>query len=218
MMLEMAAPDPLRVMVADDHPIYRDGIVQALRLEAGVEVIAVCSRGDEALEAIRTLEPAVAVLDYRMPGADALAVVQQLAGTGSATRVLVLSAFTDGDVVVKTLEAGAAGFLAKESSRESICAAVREIARGGTVIGQEVQAGLAEQIRLGVSGRRPLLSDRETEILALLADGLSAPQIAERLIIGQATVKTHLHNLYEKLGVSDRAAAVAEAMRRGILR
>ena len=206
----------LRVVVAEDHPIYRDGVVQALR-DDGCEVVAVCARGDEAIEAIRAHVPEVAVIDHRMPGGGALEVLAALRAAGCPTRVLVLSALVEGDVVVQTLEAGASGYLAKESPRTEIRAAVREIASGGSVIGAELQGGLIEQIRRRAAPDLPQLSNREAEILALLAEGLSAPQIAEKLIIGQATVKTHLQHIYEKLGVSDRAHAVAEAMRRGVL-
>ena len=212
----MAASRAVQVVVADDHPIYRDGLVAAL-CEDGLEVVAVCSRGDDVIDAIVEHVPAVAVIDQRMPGADALGVIATLAARGCPTRILVLSAFAGGDIVIRTLEAGASGYLAKES-RGAICEAIRAVAAGETVIGSDLQGEVVEQIRQRAGADRPWLTAREIEILGLLAEGLSTVQIAQRLVIGQATVKTHLHHLYEKLDVSDRAAAVARAMRQGLLR
>ena len=207
---------PLRVIVADDHPIYREGVARAIAARDGLEVVAQCARGDEALARIRELGPHVAVIDYRMPGLDADGVLDGLGD--AATRVLVLSAVTEPADVVAVLERGAAGYLNKDADRQVIVEAVERIAAGGTVLAPEVQAAMVSHVRTQASRPTTLLSPREQEVLEFLAEGLSSPQIADRLIVSPTTIKSHLRNLYEKLGVNDRAAAVAEGMRRGLLR
>jgi two-component system, NarL family, nitrate/nitrite response regulator NarL len=208
---------PTRVLVADDHPIFREGVARAVGKRAGLELVAECGRGDEALERIRDVAPDVAVIDYRMPGLDADGVLEGLKEDSPPTRVLVLSAVTEAEHVLTVLELGAAGYLNKDSDRSVIVEAIERIAAGGTVMGPDAQAAMLERVRSGGAAASPL-TDREREVLALLAEGLTAPQIAERLVVGASTVKTHLKNLYAKLGVGDRAAAVAEGMRRGLLR
>jgi two-component system nitrate/nitrite response regulator NarL len=206
----------VRVLVADDHPVYLDGIASAIRSSDDMQLVASCADGGEALTEIRRLVPDVAVLDMKMPALGATEVLAAIEREALATRVLVLSAFADGPAVYDSLEAGAAGYLVKDASRARICDAIRAIAGGRTVLGESPQTGIASELR---SRRQTsVLTEREREILALLADGCSAPEISERLIVATSTVKTHLHHLYEKLGVTDRAAAVAEGMRRGMVR
>jgi two-component system, NarL family, nitrate/nitrite response regulator NarL len=207
----------VRVLVADDHPIFREGIARAVGNRDGLEVVAQCERGDEALERIREVRPDVAVIDYRMPGLDADGVLAGLSQDGPPTRVLVLSAVTEPDHVLAVLERGAAGYLNKDADRSAIVEAVERIAAGGTVMGPDAQAAMLGRVRAGAR-EVPLLTDREHEVLELLAEGLSAPAIATRLVVEPSTVKSHLKNLYAKLGVGDRAAAVAEGMRRGLLK
>jgi two-component system nitrate/nitrite response regulator NarL len=206
------------VLVADDHPIYREGIVRAIKDRDDLELVGEAGDGREALAAIDRLNPEVAVLDIRMPGLDGTQVLDAIRRDGVETEVLFLSAFTEPELAYRTVAAGARGFLSKESSRQEICDAIATIASGGTVFASEVQAGLVEEIqereRLGGALE---LSPREREVLDLIAEGLSAPEIGERINLSTTTVKSHLHRLYDKLGVSDRAAAVAEAMRRGLL-
>jgi two-component system, NarL family, nitrate/nitrite response regulator NarL len=206
------------VLVADDHPIYREGIVRAIKDRDDLELVGEAADGREALEQIERLRPSVAVLDIRMPGLDGTQVLDALHGDGGNTSVLFLSAFTEPELAYKTVAAGAKGYLSKESSRQEVCDAIATIAGGGTAFAPEVQAGLAAEIQERErTGGAPQLTDREREVLHLIADGLSAPEIGKRIHLSTTTVKSHLHSLYEKLGVSDRAAAVAEAMRRGML-
>ncbi|PRH80843.1 DNA-binding response regulator [Streptomyces solincola] len=210
-------PDRVRVVVADDHPLFREGISRALQLSGFVDVVGEAEDGREALERIRSERPEVAVLDLRMPGLDGIGVLHALVRDGLGTRVLLLSAFTDSAAVYRALEEGAAGFLTKDSRRADVVDAVRAIAQGGTVVPPDVAGGLAGEIRMRRSSDAPALSERERQVLNGMARGLSIPRIADELILGSSTVKTHAQRLYEKLGVSDRAAAVAEAMRRGLL-
>ena len=207
----------ITVVVADDHPLYRDGVVRALSASGQVDVVAEAGDGRAALAAIREHVPDVALIDYRLPELDGVAVVHAVNRDGLATRVVLVSAFTDSGVVYKALETGAAGFLPKDARREQIVDAVLACARGETVLPPEVATGLASEIRLRKQHDAPALTKREREILRLIADGKSLPTIAKELFVGVTTVKTHVQHLYEKLGVSDRAAAVASAMRRGLL-
>ncbi len=212
------APARVTVLIADDHPLFRDGIARAIRARPDLELVAEAEDGRTALERIRELVPAVAVLDLRLPGLDGLEVLNAVRRDGLATRVLTLSAAEDGALVFEAMSGGAAGYLSKRADRTAVCDAVAAVARGETVLEPGLQGGLLEEVRArGVAGTRPVLTPRETEILRLIADGLSAPDIARRLFLSTATVKTHIGHLYEKLGVSDRAACVAEAMRRGLL-
>jgi two-component system, NarL family, nitrate/nitrite response regulator NarL len=206
------------VLVADDHPIYREGIVRAIKDRDDLELVGKAADGREALEQIQRIAPSVAVLDIRMPGLDGTQVLDSLQRDGVDTWVLFLSAFTEPELAYKTVAAGAKGYLSKESSRQEVCDAIATIANGGTAFAPEVQAGLAAEIQERErTGGAPQLTDREREVLHLIADGLSAPEIGKRIHLSTTTVKSHLHSLYEKLGVSDRAAAVAEGMRRGLL-
>ena len=206
-----------RVVVVDDHPFFRDGLIRGLRQSGQLEVIGEAGDGREGLEVIRTAKPDVAVLDYQMPGLDGLAVVRAVARDGLPTKTLILSALTDSAVVFQALQEGANGFLSKESRRSQIVDAVLQVARGQTVVPPELTAGLADQIRLRAQPTGPVLSEREREVLRGFARGLSIPDLAAELYLAPSTVKTHTQRLYEKLGVSDRAAAVAEGMRRGLL-
>jgi two-component system, NarL family, nitrate/nitrite response regulator NarL len=207
----------IRVVVADDHPVYRDGIVRAVKERPELELVGEVATGTEALEMIAAVRPDVAILDMRMPGLEGRRLLKAIEREGIPTRVLFVSAYLDSETVFAAIGGGARGYLSKEAGRRQICEAVSAIARGETVLAPEVHAGLAREIQLRTRDDRPVLTPREQEVLKLTADGLSAADIGERLYLSPATVKTHLQHLYGKLGVSDRAAAVAEAMRRGLL-
>jgi two-component system nitrate/nitrite response regulator NarL len=207
----------VRVLVADDHPLFREALAETIEQRGELELVAKVASGREALRTIRDAPPEVAVLDMRMPDLDGMEVVDAVTRDELPTRVLLLSAFLDSALAYRALGAGAAGYLSKDSSGDRICEAIVAVARGETVLAPEVQAGVAREIRMRSEDERPALTAREREILRLTADGRSAPQIAEQLYLSPTTVRTHLQHLYEKLGVSDRAAAVAEAMRQRLL-
>lgn len=213
-----ANSDRVTVLVADDHPIYREGIVRAINERPDLELLGEAADGRQALELIRELSPEVAVLDIRMPGLDGTQVLSAIKRDGLAPEVLFLSAFMEPELAYRTVAGGAKGYLSKESSRTEVCEAIVTIARGGTALAGEAQAGLARAIQERERrGPRPRLSEREQQVLRLVAEGLSGPEIAREVKLSATTIKSHLHSLYDKLGVSDRAAAVAEAMRRGLL-
>jgi two-component system nitrate/nitrite response regulator NarL len=205
------------VVVVDDHPFFRDGVSRGLTLDGRVKVVGEAGNGRDGLEVIEREMPDVALVDFQMPDMDGAAVVHALRRDGIETRVLLVSAVTDGAVVFRALEEGAAGYLSKDSSRSDIIEAVLTVARGGTVVPANLASGLADQILLRSRQEAPVLSGREMEVLRGFARGLSIPQLARELYLAPSTVKTHTQRLYEKLGVSDRAAAVAAAMRLQLL-
>jgi two-component system nitrate/nitrite response regulator NarL len=212
-----AATEKVRVVVGEDHPLFRDGLVRALTSSGVVEVVAEADDGVAALALIKTHLPHVALLDYRMPGMDGAKVAAAVRQEDLPTRVLLLSAHDDSAIVFHALTEGAAGFLPKESTKTEIVRGVLDCAKGRDVVSPAIAAGLAGEIRRRGEARTPMLSPREREVLDLIAEGLSTPEIAAELYLAPSTVKTHLQRLYEKLGVGDRAAAVAAAMRRGLL-
>lgn len=206
----------VRVLLADDHPVYREGLVDAITERPALELVGEAADGGEALRLIATRSPDVALLDVKMQ-VDGPSVLKRLRAARSKTAVVFLSAYLDSALVYSALEAGAAGFLSKAAKRTAICDALERVARGEIVLSPETQTLLGQEIRLKQRSEHPSLTAREYEVLALAAEGLSASAIADRLFLSPATIKTHLAHLYDKLGVSDRAAAVAVAFRRGLL-
>lgn len=215
--LAFVTGEKVRVVVGDDHPMFRDGVVRALQSSDAIDVVAEADDGPAALAAIREHHPQVALLDYRMPGMDGSEVAAAVLRDALPTRVLLISAHDEAAIVYKALQDGAAGFLPKESSRSELVNAVLDCAKGRDVVAPSLAAGLAGEIRRRGDNDAPVLSPREREVLALIAAGGSIPAMAKDLFLAPSTVKTHVQRLYEKLGVNDRAAAVAEAMRRKLL-
>jgi len=207
----------VRVLAADGQPLYRDALARAIRERPELELVGQAGNGRDALEAIGAEQPDVAVIDRTLTGLSGEQVLNAVARDGLRTRVVLMAAQADPCEVYTALADGAAGYLTKQASARELCDAIAAVARGRTVLSPELQAGIAGEIRLRAPHDRPVMSDRERETLTLIAEGLSAPQIGRTLHLSTATVKTHLQHIYEKLGVSERAAAVAEAMRRGLL-
>ncbi|SDJ50691.1 two component transcriptional regulator, LuxR family [Frankineae bacterium MT45] len=203
--------------VIDDHPFFRDGITRGLVQSGRIKVVGEADGGRAGLDLLRSQRPDVAVVDYQMPDLNGIDVVRSAVRDELPTRILLLSAVTDPAVVYEAVQEGAAGYLSKDSQRSEIVEAVARVARGETVVPVEIAAGLVDQIRLRKTSAAPVLSERERQVLEGFARGLSVPQLAAELYLGASTVKTHTQRLYEKLGVSDRAAAVAAAMRLGLL-
>ena len=224
----MHAPDVARdtsrmasrvtVVLADDHPVYREGIARALHERADLELIAEAEDGHAALAAVRELQPDVALLDIRMPGLDGLDVLHAVVRDEIPTRVIFLSAFVEQEVIYEAVARGAAGYLSKRAGRDVICDALVSIARGDVAFSPEAQTALVAELQERTTEAGAVtLTPRERDVLRLTALGLSAPEIGRELSVSPATVKTHLKALYEKLGVADRAAAVAVAMRRRLI-
>ncbi len=213
----MSSSSPVTTVVADDHPIFLEGLLGGLRTRDDIEVVGHASDGGAALQLIRDLRPAVAVLDLRLPTLTGIEVLRAVRRDALDTRVLILSGELLTSAVYEAVQTGVDGYLTKDADRREIGQAIVTIARGGTVLAPEAQAALSVEVRGRAHDDAPVLSPREREVLRMIADGLSGPEIAAGLQIGTATVKTHTQKIYEKLGVSERAAAVAVAMRRRLL-
>lgn len=201
----------IRVLLVDDHPVVRSGLSGLLGGEPDIEVVGEADDGREGVELAASLRPDLVLMDLRMPGMDGAEATAAITAAGTA-RVLVLTTYdTDADIL-RAVEAGATGYLLKDTPREQLVAAVRAAARGETVLAAPLAAKLMRQVRGGEQ-----LTPRELEVLQLVAQGRSNPDIARELFIGEATVKSHLLHVFDKLGVDDRTRAVTVAMERGIL-
>ena len=205
---------PIRVLIVDDHPVVRDGLRGIFESTAEFEVAGEAGNGAEAVTRARALKPDVVLMDLRMPDVDGVTAIKRLAELGLDSRVLVLTTYDTDSDVVPAIEAGATGYLLKDAPRTELLRAVRAAARGEAVLSPSVATRLLGQVR--APAREPL-SNRELDVLALVARGTSNRDTATRLFISEATVKTHLLHIYAKLGVNDRAAAVAVGFERGLL-
>jgi two-component system nitrate/nitrite response regulator NarL len=213
----MSTTRRITLYLADDHPMYLEGLVRAVKERPDLELTGQSRDGRQALDDLRALQPEVALLDMWMPGLSGAELLGAATRDQLPTRIVFLSAYVESDLVYTAIAGGAAGYLSKEANRNAIFDAVRLAARGEVVISPELHTGIADEIRRREITERPLLSAREREVLLLTAEGHSAPEIGRRLHLSPTTVKSYLQSVYEKLGVSDRAAAVAAAMRRGLL-
>ncbi|MEV7010521.1 response regulator transcription factor [Streptosporangium sp. NPDC051022] len=208
------ADTPIRLLITDDHPVVRDGLSSMFARDPGFEVLGEAADGAEAVRLAQELRPDVILMDLRMPGMDGVTATRELARRGITARVLVLTTYDTDGHVLPAIEAGATGYLLKDAPRAELLRAVRAAARGEAVLSPSVAATLMGRVRTLSAGP---LSRRELEVLELVAAGNTNREVAARLFITEATVKTHLLNIYAKLGVGDRAAAVAEAFNRGLL-
>ena len=199
----------LHVVVADDHPLMLTGVVARLSVEDDITVVARATTCHELVEAVRAQMPDVAVADVTMTDGSVLDVLADLARIAPSTRILLLSATDDPAAVTTALERGAAGFLSKETDSDALAVHVRDAAAGKTVLDARSAAAVAARLREPAPA--DALSAREVEVLRLVAEGMSNPEIGQALFVAASTVKTHLDRAYAKLGVSDRAAAVARA-------
>ena len=200
----------IRVLLVDDHPVVRSGLAGLLGEEPDIEVVGEASDGAEGVSLARDLTPDLVLMDLRMPGMDGASATAEITAAGG--RVLVLTTYdTDADIL-RAVEAGATGYLLKDTPREQLVGAVRAAARGETVLAPPIAAKLMRQVR-----GHDQLTPREIEVLGLVGRGLSNGDIARELFIGEATVKTHLLRIFDKLDVDDRTRAVTVAMERGYL-
>jgi DNA-binding NarL/FixJ family response regulator len=208
----------IRIVVADDHPIVRAGIVGLLEAAPDLVVVGEASDGAEAVDLARELRPDLVLMDLRMPRLDGAAATAEILAEAPGTRVLVLTTYESDEHILGAIEAGAGGYLLKAAPQEEILAGIRAVAAGETVLAPSIAAKLVSNVRAASSAASaPALSPRELDVLRLVAAGRSNPEIARALFIGEATVKTHLVHVFEKLGVGDRTRAVTRAMELGLL-
>jgi len=218
-------PGAIRVLIADDQRVIREGLSMLVGLIDGVEVVGTASDGAEAVQLAAAYRPDVIMMDLRMPGTDGIAATADLRERLPAARVLVLTTYADEDAIVPALQAGARGYLTKDASAEQIEAAIRAVHAGQTHLDPDVQERLVATVisRPPAAvppgpGERPPggLTAREAEVLVLLAAGLSNGEIAKRLYLSNATVKTHINRIFAKTGARDRAQAVKYAYQHGL--
>ncbi|MGW2182777.1 response regulator [Streptomyces sp. NPDC001732] len=205
----------IRVVVVDDHTVMRAGVVALLAGEDGIEIVGEAGDGRAALDLVGRYDPDVALVDLRMPVLDGVGATAGIVARYPRTRVLILTTYDTDQDIERGVEAGAIGYLLKDTTREQLADAIRSAARGETVLAPRVAEKLVARMRR--PAQEPLTA-RETEVLDAVADGLTNAEIGRRLVIAEATVKTHLLRLFAKLDVSDRTRAVVVAMERGLLR
>ena len=211
------------VLVADDQALVRDGLRLILDVEDGVEVVGEARDGREAVAIVRDLSPDVVLMDVRMPVLDGLAATRDIVAAGSVTRVLMLTTYDEDTYLYEAIHAGASGFLLKDSRREQLVGAIRTVAAGDAVLHPELTRRLLDRFGRGpapdgVPGRLHSLTDRELEVLRCVARGLTNAEIAAALFLSEATVKTHLVHVTQKLGLRDRVHAVVTAYECGLVR
>ncbi|GHD50472.1 response regulator transcription factor [Streptomyces galbus] len=224
-MTDAAMKRPARVVVADDQTVVREGIVMLLGLLPGIEVVGAAGDGEEAVRLVSEVDPDVVLMDLRMPRCDGVEATRRIRAEHPRTQVVVLTTFADDDSLFPALRAGARGYLTKDAGGEEILRAVESVLSGDAGLSPSIQRRLLE--RLSEPGPAPPpppseppdgLTAREAEVLVLIAEGLSNHEIAQKLHVSTATVKTHINNLFAKIGTKDRAQAVRYAYGKGLVR
>ncbi len=205
---------PIRLLVVDDHPVVRDGIVGMVSSDPDVEVVGEASDGADAVSLARVFKPDVVLMDLRMRGMDGVAATRELTRLGVPSRIVVLTTYDADADVLPAIEAGATGYLLKDAPRDELLRAIHAAAAGDAVLAPSVASRLVGRVR---TSEEAILTPRELQVLALIANGATNRAAGARLHLSVATIKTHLLSIYAKLGVRDRAAAVAEGFRRGLL-
>jgi DNA-binding NarL/FixJ family response regulator len=208
------AHEPIRLLIVDDHPIFRDGLRGLFSADPDIVVVGEAGNGVEAIAKASQLQADVVLMDLRMPQMGGVEAIRELRRVLPTVRVLVLTTFDTDSDVLPAIEAGATGYLLKDAPKDELIRAVRAAYRGEAVLSPSVASRLLGQVR---QPRSDTLSEREQEVLKLIANGATNREAAAQLFVSEATIKTHLLHIYEKLGVRDRAAAVGEAYRRGLL-
>ena len=208
----------IRVVIADDHPIVRDGLRRLLTAEEDIDVVGEAADGQELLQNMQTWRPDVILLDLRMPNTDGLTVLQTLQSTNNPAKVIILTASDDKNEFVQAMKFGCAGIVLKQTSANLIIKAIRKVHSGEIWLDQNTTAAVMRQFAnaVGKTRERAPLSAREREIVALVAQGYKNKEMAEKMFISEQTVKNHLHNIFDKLGVSDRLELALYAIHKGL--
>jgi DNA-binding NarL/FixJ family response regulator len=213
--------EPIRVLIADDQTLIREGLETLLGLTPGLEVVGAAHDGEEAVRLVAERHPDVVLMDLRMPRMDGVEATRRIVAQWPATHVIALTTYADDNSIFSVLEAGAMGYLTKDAGAREIARAIQTVHQGEALLDPAVQARVIRQLRAAPPGPAtaalpPDLTQREAEVLALIGQGLNNQEIAQRLVVSEATVKTHINNLFSKIGVRDRAQAVVYAMRHGL--
>jgi two-component system nitrate/nitrite response regulator NarL len=216
----------VRILIADDHPIVRDGLKKLLLLEDDFEIVGEAGDGREVLDRVQELDPDVLLLDLRMPNLDGLSALQALQQTNKRTRVIVLTASEDKNEFVQAMKLGCSGIVLKQTAPDLIVKSIRKVHAGEIWLDSHTTAAVMRQFQTGAEGsglapggkgrERSPLSAREREIVALVAQGYKNKEMAEKMFISEQTVKNHLHNIFDKLGVSDRLELALYAIHKGL--
>ncbi|TMU97835.1 response regulator transcription factor [Streptomyces sp. DASNCL29] len=212
----MAEPGRIRVLLVDDHQVVRRGLRTFLQVQDDIEVVGEASDGEEGVARAEELRPDVVLMDVKMPGLDGIEALRTLRDLDNPARVLVVTSFTEKRTVVPALRAGAAGYVHKDVDPEALARAIRSVHSGHVLLQPEVALALLSQEDGGGQGRGGSLTEREREVLALIADGRSNREIARALVLSEKTVKTHVSNILMKLDLADRTQAALWAVRHGI--
>ena len=212
--------ETIRLLIADDHTVVRDGLTTMLGREKDITVVGEAKNGLEAVEKARELEPDVVLMDLRMPELDGVEAMRRIRSENQEVKFIVLTTYDTDDYIFHAIEAGAKGYLLKDASRDQLFQAVRAVHRGESLIQPGVAAKVLDRFaQLSTqAGTNELLTGREVEVLRLMATGSPNKEIGSTLSISEGTVKTHVANIFQKLEVRDRAEAVAQAMQRGIIK
>ncbi|MFE3638627.1 response regulator transcription factor [Streptomyces cellostaticus] len=211
--------DPIRVLLVDDHQVVRRGLRTFLEVQDDIEVVGEAADGAEGVARAEELRPDVVLMDVKMPGTDGIEALRRLRGLDNPARVLIVTSFTEQRTVVPALRAGAAGYLYKDVDPDALAGAIRSVHAGHVLLQPEVADALLSQDEVGSGqGRAGALTDREREVLGLIADGRSNREIARALVLSEKTVKTHVSNILMKLDLADRTQAALWAVRHGAAR
>ena len=216
---------PIRILIADDHPIVRDGLLAILATQPDFKIVGEASNGAELIRLVSTLGPDIVLTDLEMPGIDGVEAIRQIRNSFPSTKIIVLTVFDSGDRIISSLEAGAQGYLLKGVPRSEIFAAIRVVSAGGSLLHPIASAKLLEHLRAPDDSKKlaaetpkdPLLTEREMAVLRLLAQGKTNRDIADSLTITERTVKFHVSSISSKLGAANRTEAVTLAVQRGLI-
>jgi DNA-binding NarL/FixJ family response regulator len=212
--------EAIKILIADDHPVVREGLNAMLSREADFKVVGEAKDGNEAVTKVRELSPDVVLMDLRMPEMDGVEAMRQIRPTNPDVKFIILTTYSDDDYIFSGIAAGARAYLLKDAPREELFKAIRAVYRGESLIQPVVASKLLDRFS-ELSKRTPSgdeLSERELEVLCLMAKGSANKEISAELKIAQSTVKTHITNIFQKLGVNDRTEAVTQAIKKGIIR
>lgn len=208
----------IRIVIADDHPVVREGLAAMLSREPDIEVVGEASDGQEAVERVASLQPDIVLMDLQMPRLDGVEAIRQIREHYANVQTIVLTTYGDDESIFRGLEAGARGYLLKDAPRDELFRAVRAVARGESLLQPAVAIRLLDRFSRRSTPPLDALTERELDVLRLLAKGSANKEIGVQLHISESTVKTHVANIFQKLDVSDRTGAVTAALSRGLIR